>query len=179
MKVLTFSRFFPAYHPRKGEPTFFVEKINKSLGWEHGIPFGDETEAHFKNLGIEYSHEIYKNSLPKFHTIRSGNRWKVGDKFSPRVWSGAPYKSKQIEIAPPIEVKKVWEFKFIPKTWIDESSIEISGRKIEAPEFNLLAMNDGLSTYDLLYWFGEGKEMSTKRKPFAGQIICWAEKINY
>jgi hypothetical protein len=31
-KVITFSRFFPAYHPRKGEPTYFVEKI-----WAHLI----------------------------------------------------------------------------------------------------------------------------------------------
>lgn len=27
MRVITFSRFFPVYHPRKGEPTGFIEKI--------------------------------------------------------------------------------------------------------------------------------------------------------
>ena len=31
MAVITYSRFFPTYHPRKGEPTFFVEKIWKGL----------------------------------------------------------------------------------------------------------------------------------------------------
>ena len=30
-KVITFSRYFPSYHPRKGEPTFFVEKIHWGL----------------------------------------------------------------------------------------------------------------------------------------------------
>jgi len=169
MKVLTFSRVFPAYHPRKGEPTFFVEKI-----WA-GLQLPEPPEEKY----LPFISLDVLNVDAKGHTIRSGNRWKVGDKFSPRVWSGKPYASKQIEFAPPIEVKKVWDFKFIPKPWIDESSIEISGRKIEAPEFNLLAMNDGLSTHDLLYWFGEGMEMSTKRKPFTGQIISWNENINY
>lgn len=26
-KVITFSRVFPAYHPKKGQPTYFIEKI--------------------------------------------------------------------------------------------------------------------------------------------------------
>lgn len=30
-KVITFSRTFPAYHPRKGEPTYFVEKFWTSI----------------------------------------------------------------------------------------------------------------------------------------------------
>jgi hypothetical protein len=32
MKPILFSRFFPAYHPKKGQPTYFVEKI-----WAHLI----------------------------------------------------------------------------------------------------------------------------------------------
>lgn len=34
----------------------------------------------------------------------------------------------------------------------------------------LLSFNDGLSRKDFKDWFA---------KPFAGQIICWNEKINY
>ena len=26
-RVMTFSRVFPSYHPRKGDPTYFVEAI--------------------------------------------------------------------------------------------------------------------------------------------------------
>ena len=36
-KVITFSRYFPAYQTRKGEPTYFVEQIQNSLismNWE-------------------------------------------------------------------------------------------------------------------------------------------------
>lgn len=32
MRVTTFSRYFPSYHPRKGEPTNFVFKIWNSVG---------------------------------------------------------------------------------------------------------------------------------------------------
>lgn len=41
-KVITFSRTFPAYHPRKGEPTYFVEKfwtsINAHIAEVEGLP---------------------------------------------------------------------------------------------------------------------------------------------
>lgn len=36
----------------------------------------------------------------KHHTIRAGNRFKTGDYFSPRVWSGSPYNSKQLNMRP-------------------------------------------------------------------------------
>lgn len=30
-KVITFSRVFPSYHPKAGQPTYFVEAIYKAL----------------------------------------------------------------------------------------------------------------------------------------------------
>lgn len=30
-KVITFSRTFPSYHPKAGQPTYFVEKFYNSL----------------------------------------------------------------------------------------------------------------------------------------------------
>ena len=39
-----------------------------------------------------------------------------------RVWSGQPYQSKQIIIAPPIQVKKVWDFEIC-----DDGRIQIDG----------------------------------------------------
>ena len=103
-RVITFSRVFPAYHPKKGQPTYFVEKVLQSLKVQaYALP---------TNVVPIISHEILlHNYSPKHHTIRSGNRWKVGNKFSPRVWSGKPYNSKQIIIAPDIEIKKIWDVK--------------------------------------------------------------------
>jgi len=109
----------------------------------------------------------------KYHTIRAGNRWKVGDKFSPRVWSGKPYASKQIQFAPPIEIKKIWLISF------DEHSVPaIDGVHLfdeynsQNWDFDLMAKNDGLSPSDAISWFKPYKET-------VGQIICWNEKIKY
>lgn len=162
-KVITFSRTFPSYHPRKGEPTYFIEKIYASLA---------DTLSGFKipNDANKYWdwYEYYNCRSPKHHTIRAGHRFKAGDWFSPRVWSGKPYRSKQIVFAPDIQVKKVWsvgirirgDFKEFYSEDCDLTNTSIGH----------LAVNDGLSTEDLFSWF---------TRPFEGQIICWNENINY
>lgn len=164
-KVITFSRTFPAYHPKAGQPTYFVEKIYQSIGW----------------INCDYDRQFDPRlSLdmvsPKHHTIRAGSRWKVGDKFSPRVWSGKPYNSKQITIAPDIEIKKVWEFKiskYADGYWIDFGSYHVSENfASELSIMPLLSKNDGLEFQDLLAWF-------KFPSPFSGQIICWNESVNY
>lgn len=174
-RVLTFSRTFPAYHPRKREPTLFVEKLWNSIG----LP-----DINFNGLAIE--HLYYTRHEPeevgyKHHTIRSGKRWKVGDKFSPRVWSGKPYASKQIKIAPDIEVKQVWDFDIE----VEGNAMLVtyggglilyertkSGKELEISLLNYIAHNDGLDLDDFKAWFKWGR-------PFSGQIICWNENLNY
>jgi len=160
-RLITFSRVFPAYHPRKGEPTNFVEQIYNSI-FEEDCDWSDAPggpEAYV----IEMNHSVV---TLKHHTIRNGNRWKVGDKFSPRVWSGKPYASKMITIAPDIEIKKIWDFE------IKGDSIYIDGRSISPDNLEEVAENDGLSRHELQEWF-------QYPKPFKGQIICWSDSINY
>lgn len=163
-KVITFSRVFPSTHPKKGEPTYFIEKI-----WECiGLPSKDYSF----NLPDEYviflradSSEIWSKS----HTIRNGNRWKVGDKFSPRVWSGKPYCSIQIIIAPDIEIKKVFDIEIYPT-----SEVLINGKffcSFGSENWHTLCKNDGLNPLDMRNWFS--------KLPFKGQIICWDNSINY
>lgn len=162
-KVITFSRTFPAYHPRKGDPTYFVEKFWESIG----LP-GKE---YCFNLPDEYQNLLRSDSKsvwPKFHTIRSGFRWGAGDKFSPRVWSGKPYQSKQIIIAPDIEIKKIWHFEKDP---IGKNFI-LNGIEKSPDSLLEIAKNDGLELSDLLLWF-------KYPNPFSGQIICWNENISY
>ena len=169
-RVILFSRVFPAYHPRKGEPTFFVEKFLNSVYTD----FGQELNKHLYECKDKIGLQIMKiiDFNPKGHTIRSGNRWKVGDKFSPRVWSGNPYQSKQIAIAPDIEIKKLWDIE------IDINGvISINGKYIEDASEKRLAKNDGLSEIDFFHWLI--KPCMKKVKPFSGQIICWDETINY
>lgn len=168
MRVITFSTKFPANHPRKGEPTFFVEKIWQGLNSfplmpdEIALP-DPRLEEHLKNHYTKFYDE-------KWHTIRGGNRWKVGDWFSPRIWSGKPYQSKQIQFALPIQIKKIWNFKSVGDYfYLNEKQFDVTSSD--------LPLNDGLSTEDFLAWF----DIHPKKNHlcFCGQVLCWGESIEY
>ena len=170
-RVITFSRVFPSYHPNKGQPTYFVEKFWESIG----LP---DKEYSF-NMPDEYQNFLRADSMDvwaKHHTIRAGNRWSVGDKFSPRVWSGKPYRSKQIIIAPDIEIKKVWDFEIYNSEMyrIGKKTGNLDYRKGIHWHYLLgdVAKNDGLDVDDLMSWF-------QYPKPFKGQIVCWSETVEY
>ena len=109
----------------------------------------------------------------KHHTIRNGNRWKVGDKFSPRVWSDKPYNSKQIILSEDLEIKQIYQIRIWRESLLNWR-IYINGEIISAPKISELAANDGLSHRDLLDWFNVPIE-----KNFEGQIICWSDAVSY
>lgn len=174
-KVISFSRVFPTYHPRKGEPTFFVEKVLNSLK----IPY--RTQWYFDEL-VRLNPTKPENLIEDFfmsldfqideekgHTIRATKKIVVvGMKRQPSVWSGKPYASPQIIIAPDIEVKKVWDISIVHYRydWF------INTKEQKPISIDMAAKNDGLLTIDFMNWF--------KRNPnFKGQIICWNENINY
>ncbi len=179
-KVTLLSRHFPVTHFRKGTPTHFVEKIWKSLKGEKWI----EPECYLPEI-TEFAEvfdlDVFKIVLPKHHTIRSGNRFKVGDYFSPRVWSDKPYKSKQIVIAPDLKVLQTYDFELIPSPWLCDCDFMVNGKKISGEALDKLAENDGLDYIDFATWFAGQDAVSSFRKPFKGQIICWAgeDKVLY
>lgn len=161
MKVITFSTQFPTTHPRKGVKTFFPEQILSSLG-----------------IGVKQVNEEFRpylndfallDGLKKVHTIRAGNRWKVREYFSPRIWTGQPYKSKQLQFAPPIQIKKIWTFR------VDDNGIWLDDMLWQSP-YDAIARNDGLDNQDFIDWLI--KPYSDKN-PFEGQVICWDGKIYY
>jgi hypothetical protein len=177
MKVLTYSQRFPKGHPKAGQPTYFVEKVMACLadvvpGWK------------MKNDFVQYDwYEYYNCTMPKGHTVRIGNHWKAGDMASLRVWSGLPYRSKQIEFAQ-VEIKKVWAFELRPVKVHLAREIEIYGfindELVTKPEAKLLASNDGLTVEDFESWFcPDGTKFILSLPIFTGQIICWSDKINY
>lgn len=184
-KVITFSRTFPAYHAKAGQPTYFVEKIWTSFRvtvyFKPNEPtyfYQDPDELltlnkHFPyNLVSDLIKSIgnYSDKFePKHHTIRMGNRWKVGDKFSPRVWSGKPYQSKQIVIAPDIEIKQIYTFS---KDLIGKD-FYLNGFRLQPNQLIDIAKNDGLELSDMLLWLKYPKPFSN------AQIICWSDSIDY
>lgn len=175
-RVMTFSTVFPSYHPKAGQPTHFVEKIWKSTGgvlreYMHDfIPNGEIEKS------IVWGYRLVDGY--KYHTIRAGHRWKVGDKFSPRVWSGKPYNSKMITIGPDIEIKKLWDISFFVINTDGHILCEINKTPTNAMIVNSVAKNDGLDFLDFTRWFALSPSFK-KSKVFDGQIICWNESINY
>lgn len=184
MRVIIFSRFFPSYHPRKGEETFFMEKIWKGLSKYYirhpcDCRYQDMKDGHWQLPHLCRDMMIDKKFYPKYHTIRAGKRWKAGDMFSPRIWSGLPYRSKQIEFAPPITVTHTidvrieidapnYTYILIPQDKKD-TYIMLSATDV--------ARNDGLSFEDFQGWFKP--YCKTRDDYFDGQIIIWSGKINY
>lgn len=166
------SRIFPEAHPRKGEQTFFIEKIWRSLQVD-GKPTVEMEKyivayCQYLNATKQLTDEYIKgteNINPKPHTIRSANKVKVGDFIQFFCWSGKPYRSRWIRPLPPIEVKKVWDFEIkYHGFYLNE---EPCGLRMD-----IISANDGLNHKDLCDWF-------EYPKPFAGQIICWNENIDY
>lgn len=173
MKVLVVSRSFPSGHPKKGQPTYFVEKILNALRFASGsLP--SEMQAmiyryEFNGGNIERDFDL---SIKKVHTIRVGARFKDGDMASLRIWSDKPYRSKQIEFAQ-VEVKRV-----IPiKIYINWANFNVyyentDGRTLRM-DLDKVARNDGLSAEDFTSWFNIHPK--TKASVFTGQIICWQD----
>jgi hypothetical protein len=160
-----FSLVFPSYHPSAGKPTYFVEKIKLCLA-KMGYPV-DTTGTDESNLLKGQENE---NLLrPKLHTIRRGNRWKKGDMFSPRFWSGPPYRSKPIRFAHDLRLEHVWEIMILPagEVFIDGRQYGFYG----TPEIDRLAENDGLTMQEFKHWF--------HHLPFEGQILCWYPDLEY
>lgn len=110
---------------------------------------------------------LQEKLTPKHHTIRAGKRWKTGDKVVLKVWSGKPYRSKTIQITPPLDLT-VFDFEINAF-----GDAVINGAIFRDAE--LVAKNDGLSFVDWSYWFDFGHIGKT----FSGQIICWNKAITY
>lgn len=169
MKVIMVSRTFPVYHPKAGKETNFVEKIYNCLVHENYESIKSDSVTNRIYLKKSKEHE------PKRHTVRSGNRWKVGDMASLRYWDGKPYGKgvKPVEFAQ-VEIKQTWPVKIY--SGLDTIHIFIAGCEYMVPykSLDLIAKNDGLSLPDLRSWF----KMPVK-ETFIGQIICWSDKVSY
>ena len=132
--------------------------------------------------------QLFLSGIKK-HTIRAGHRWKAGDMFSPRQWSGKPYRSRQIKLFSDMEVKKVYDVRIVPKpkkervdgmlfvplvyikrrygaSMLSDTTWEL----VPSNTTELIAKNDGLSIKDFIHWFD---------KDFEGQIISWSNDVEY
>lgn len=174
-KVLLLSQTFPAYHERAGQPTFFVEQYLNGTG----EPINHLYEKTYENLSPR---RVEGSS--KLTTFRKGNRWRVGDWFSPRCWGNdvnlksgkiGPYNSKQIIIGEDRMILKSWKLEIKPNglTYLNNRPYT---------SWVCLSKDDGLNESDLRGWMKYPAEMYGKERkivPFSGQIITWGEGIYF
>lgn len=128
--VITLSRRFPKTHARAGEPTEFAEKFR-------------DTKLHT----IRANYDLWSKRIAE---IEQGKAC-----LSVRQWTGAPYRSKQVEIA---RLSKddgvgIQKFEFYPNCdgKFTSGNFSIDGYFIFDTE--TLAKNDGLSIEDWKDWF--------------------------
>lgn len=167
-KVITVSRHFMSDHPKAGKPTYFVNKIWKALGNDffkphkniidslidvnRTLPVSNEQILDFEFSSRIFDHELWDGMQPKLHTIRSGKRFKTGDIVSLRVWSGKPYKTPQIAIAPEFALPRVADI--VIKNWHTYIDGVYFGLLFQFTKKNeALWANDGLTFPDFRDWF--------------------------
>jgi len=122
--VITVARRFPGTHPRKGEPTHFVESIlNRS-------------KIHTIKLNVE----LWKKRIAE---VNAGNAY-----LSLRYWKGRPYHSDQVEFF------RVWKsaVEEIEILAFPDISFRL-GNKPCFEELKKIYANDGLSKKDFKDWF--------------------------
>lgn len=132
--VLTVSEYFPASHPRKGEKTLFVEKIQERQ----------------KIHTIRHNFPLWQKRIKMIQNNEAV--------LSVRVWTGKPYQSKQkevavldyasgigIELIGYLDIKVDKNFQVFQNLCLKEIPSGIPLKK--------LADNDGLSVEDFRYWF--------------------------
>jgi len=149
------SKVFPATHSRKGEPTYFSQKVQA----------GQRPTA-------------FPNEVPKLHTIRENyNLWRdriaqvqAGEaEICLRQWTGAPYRSKTVEI-----MRLGWQdgvgIQKLNFGWRGDKQVPvIEGWYMdgECGSKKELAKNDGLSLEDWQEWFKGHEKDTVYDKPLA------------
>lgn len=122
--VLTISHKFPKTHPKSGEPTKFPLQIKHN----------DKIHT------IRSNYDLWEK---RFQKIDKGEAY-----LSVRIWSGEPYKSKQLEIFRYDKTDGIGLQKLDQPSNLVCATIE--GKSIE---WDVVAKNDGLSIDDFCDWF--------------------------
>jgi len=151
------SRTFPATHPRKGDPTFFVEELLNGI-----IPCSLLSNQEIERLS-PFSEFYFNTCEPKLHTCRKNyplweKRFKniMGGEAVLELyyWSGKPRKSKTVTICQlgkddGIGLQEMMMYK-------EHHGAFICNEKGFDPmvfDWSEIAKNDGLSLPDFEAWF--------------------------
>jgi hypothetical protein len=161
-----------------GQPNYFIDKIwsglltdlkvNVLVAYVHRYKYRDKFE---KDELFLWDKETIK---PKFHTIRTGNRWKAGMQIHPVINNRT---KDRFQFAPTIEcisVQKI-EIKEVLMTQTDKCVVvgnkifvvEVDGVRLRIHTIKFLAINDGFPTVEAFFQYFN--------TDFKGQIIHWTD----
>lgn len=126
--VLMIAKVFPAYHPRKGEPTNFKDLILQGK----------------KIHTIRANYELWKK---RFEIIDKGEAC-----LSLRQWEGKPYKSKQVEIQRLFKANGIGLQSAIRCNLNRYIGIKFDNDNLPYT-FGYVSQKDGLSSKDMIDWF--------------------------
>jgi len=166
-----------------GKPSYFVDRIIKSLGETYDGTIDAMTLAEMHSIYMrdhwkpEWEIEKKGSVPPKHHTIRTDphGRWNKGNKIHFVIGNSTP---KRFQFAPVVLATKVEKFEI---NWLKGTGryqrgkvfpwIVIGDEVVCPDEFERMAQNDGFDTVeDFLKYF---------KKPFNGVIIHWTNEIEY
>lgn len=141
--VLMLSKTFPAYHPRKGEPTDFRLALKNTLDfWRYDLSPVDMLYCKLHTIRVNYL--LWKK---RFEKIERGEAC-----LSIRQWEGKPRRSKTIEIARLTKDDRIGLQRLDFKYGLLRAPI-VDYRSTMAEV--VLANNDGLSLEDWEAWFAK------------------------
>ena len=154
------SRYFPKGHPKEGQPTYFVEKILKSLYFAGKVTLED-----IQNLNIkDFDWKVFETCFPKLHTCRAAlDSWiEIVRKVNSGeyvlelfYWSGKPYHKDENGIGQVV-------FATIDKdSGCGVQKVELNFKtlvsKVDGNPWNQnideIGRNDGLNFEDFKEWF--------------------------
>jgi hypothetical protein len=150
----------------KGEPTYFVEKIHKSLKSTY---FNDSVGFSPAHVPKDFDFIMFPLLEPKHHTIREdkNDRWTPGTKIDFFINCRQKNMFRFAPVLPVVSVQKVEIVydKVFGKTLYPE--ILIDNVKLHPMKLEELAQNDGFNTIkDFFAYFNED---------FTGKLIHWTD----
>jgi len=147
--VIMVSRTYPAYHPRKRQPTYFIEKIQLAL-----------------NMLVQMPGDLLIDLDPKIHTFR-GN-YPLWEKRIKEVLAGnAVIVLKYHSLGRYVKGNKQIEFARLDKdSGVGIEEVKFEWNSITYPvltkdyltniTITQIAENDGLQVHDFMNWFVKG-----------------------
>jgi hypothetical protein len=168
--ILPFSQHFDK---QKQKPTYFAEKIWKTIDVHKIVSENECIEYSSKTQFLNLAYSKIETFIPKIHTITSDfkNRWKQGNKIHP-VFNNRS--KNHFQFAPPFECKGIQSIEIF--NLCEVKFVNINNVQLTLTEIERLSINDGFENANDFWDFFKTKVEKTKIiSSFKGKIIHFTD----